>query len=195
MATDADMTRFPTAGHLDSRAGVCAGHHESAARLCRTELSGICGWLVRQGGLIANAVREATPLEAGSTKRARAMDAEQIAGWLSVVDASEYARRWDRPDLILFILGTRLLIGEALGCAGRNVALDLGTLNLERTGIRVRGQGLKAKALQTRSSARVLVLPGRCVRLLETRLGRVALGREHLLEEPVHAGGAELAWM
>ena len=84
----------------------------------------------------------------------------------------EYTRRWDLPDLIRFMLGTGLLIGEALGVCWPDVDLDLRTLNVERTVIRVRGQGLKAKALKTRSSARVLVLPGRCVRLLET--GRLA---------------------
>ncbi len=40
---------------------------------------------------------------------------------------------------------------------------------VERTVIRVRGQGLRAKELKTRSSARVLMLPDWCVRLLESR--------------------------
>ncbi|WP_425578467.1 IS110 family transposase, partial [Streptomyces chiangmaiensis] len=30
--TGADMTRFRTAGHLASWAGVCPGHHESAGK-------------------------------------------------------------------------------------------------------------------------------------------------------------------
>jgi integrase len=97
------------------------------------------------------------------------MDAEQISGWLSVVDASEYARRLDLPDLIRFMLGTGLRIGEALGVCWSDVDLDLGMLRVERTVIRVRGQGLEASQLKTRSSARVLMLPDWSVRLLESR--------------------------
>jgi transposase len=35
--TGADMSRFPTAGHLASWAGVCPGHHESAGRTKSTQ--------------------------------------------------------------------------------------------------------------------------------------------------------------
>jgi integrase len=153
--------------------GMLADKGYATAKICRTVMSGICGWLVRQGGLIANPVREVTPLEAGSARQVRALDAEQISGWLSVVDASEYARRWDLPDLVRFMLGTGLRIGEALGVCWPDVDLDLGTLSVERTVIRVRGRGLQAKRLKTTSSARVLMLPDWCVRLLESRREQV----------------------
>jgi len=35
--TGADMSRFPTAGHLASWAGTCPGSHESAGRVKSTQ--------------------------------------------------------------------------------------------------------------------------------------------------------------
>jgi integrase len=153
--------------------GLLTAKGYSTAKICRTVLSGVCGWLVRQGGLVANPVREVTPLEAGAGKKARALDVEQVTGWLAVVDSSEYSRRWDLPDLIRFMLGTGVRIGEALGVCWSDIDLDAGLLSVERTVIRVRGQGLLAKSLKTSSSERVLVLPQWCVRLLESRRAQV----------------------
>lgn len=154
--------------------GILSSKGYATAKICRTVLSGACGWLVRQGGLLMNPVREVTPLEAGVTKRARALDAEEVAGWLAVVDGSEVAHRWDLPDMVRFMLGTGLRIGEALGVRWSDIDLERGTLRVERTVIRVKGEGLRAKSLKTRSSARVLILPKWCVRLLRTRREEVA---------------------
>lgn len=90
-----------------------------------------------------------------------------------MVDASEHARKWDLPDLVRFMLGTGLRIGEALGVCWPDVDLDSGLLSVERTVIRVRGQGLQAKSLKTSSSERVLVMPQWCVRLLVSRREQV----------------------
>jgi integrase len=71
------------------------------------------------------------------------------------------------------MLGTGLRIGEALGVCWSDVDLDLGTLSVERTVVRIRGKGLQAKGLKTSTSARVLMLPDWCVRLLESRREQV----------------------
>ena len=67
----------------------------STAKLCRTVLSGICGWLVRQGGLPFNPVRDTTPLELDRDRTAKAMTPVQVREWLDILDADEFARRHD----------------------------------------------------------------------------------------------------
>jgi hypothetical protein len=52
--------------------------------------------------------------------------------------------------------------------------MDRGVVNVELTVIRVKGQGLKASRLKSRTSYRVLVLPERCLAMLRAR--RVRLG-------------------
>ena len=145
----------------------------ATAKLCRTVLSGICGWLVRQGGLPFNPVRDTTPLELDRDRTAKAMTQAQIREWLDILDADEFARRHDLPDLARFILGTGLRLGEALGVRWSDIDPDRGSLRVERTVIRVRGKGLVASRPKSRSSRRVLVLPGWCLTMLEARRIRI----------------------
>ena len=145
----------------------------STAKLCRTVLSGICGWLVSQGGLPFNPVRDTTPLELDRDRTAKAMTPVQIREWLDILDADEFARRHDLPDLARFILGTGLRLGEALGVRWSDIDPDRGSLRVERTVIRVRGKGLVASRPKSRSSRRVLVLPGWCLTMLEARRIRI----------------------
>jgi hypothetical protein len=91
----------------------------ATAKLCRTVLSGICGWLVRRDGLKHNPIRDVTPLEQDRDRTARALSVEEIRDWLAILDAEPVARRKDLPELARFILATGLRLGEALGeCGG-----------------------------------------------------------------------------
>ncbi len=144
------------------------------AKLCRTVLSGICGWLVRQDGLGANPVRDVTPLEADHDRTPRALTPVQIRDWLAILDADPDARRKDLPELARFILATGLRLGEALGVCWSDVDLSRGVLSVKRTVIRVKGRGLMASRLKSRPSYRVLVLPGWAMTMLKAR--RVRLG-------------------
>lgn len=152
---------------------VLTEHGYATAKLCRSVLSGVCGFLVRRGGLPANPVRDLTPLEVDHDRTARAMTPEEVRAWLTVLDESEFARRWDLPDLTRFMLATGLRLGEALGVTWADVDFAAGTVTVERTIIRVQGQGLVAKGVKSRASVRTLVLPGWGVQLLRSRRARM----------------------
>lgn len=145
----------------------------STAKLCRTVLFGICRWLVRQGGLPFNPVRDTAPLELDRDRTAKAMSPAQIREWLDILDADEFARRHDLPELARFILATGLRLGEALGVRWSDIDPDRGSLRVERTIIRVKGKGLVASRPKTHASQRVLVLPGWCLTMLEARRARL----------------------
>ncbi|WP_240917626.1 tyrosine recombinase XerC [Phycicoccus sp. HDW14] len=145
----------------------------ATAKLCRTVVSGTCGWAVRQGGMVFNPVRDVTPLELDRDRTARAMTAPEVRQWLEHLDGDDFARRHDLPELARFVLATGLRLGEALGVRWSDVDLDRGILSVERTVIRVKGKGLVASRLKSRSSYRVLVLPGWCLTMLRARLARL----------------------
>jgi integrase len=137
-------------------------------------LSGICGWLVRRGALVANPVRDLAPLELDRDRTARALSLEELRAWLALLDASEFARRHDLSELARSMLATGLRLGEALGVTWADVDLSTGALVVQRTIVRGKGKGLVAKWVNSRASERGVVLPSWCVELLRAR--RVRLG-------------------
>ncbi len=94
----------------------------------------------------------------------------------------EFARRLDLPELARFMLATGLRLGETLGVTWADLDLIAGTVTVQRTIVRVKGQGLVAKRVKSRASERGLLLPTWCVELLRAR--RVRLGA---FEGPVFA--------
>ena len=162
--------------------GILRTKGYATAKLCRTILSGICGWAVRQGGMPTNPVRDVTPLELDRDRTAKALTPTEVREWLAVLDGDEYARRHDLPELARFVLATGLRLGEALGVRWSDIDFDRGVVSVERTVIRVKGRGLIASRLKSRSSYRVLVLPGWCLTMLRSR--RNGLG---VIDGPVFA--------
>ena len=90
---------------------VLADRGYATAKLSRSVLSGICGWLVRRGALAVNPVRDLTPLELDRDRTARALSVEELRAWLALLDASEFAQRHDLPELARFMLATGLAPG------------------------------------------------------------------------------------
>lgn len=141
----------------------------ATAKVTRTVLSGVCGWLVRQGALPANPVRDLTPLELDRDRTARALSVDELREWLAVLDADEFARRHDLPELARFMVATGVRLGEALGVTWGDVNLVTGTVVVRRTIVRVTGKGLVAKRVKSRASERALLVPPWCVELLKSR--------------------------
>ena len=153
---------------------VLVDRGSATAKLSRSVLSGICGWLVRRGVLAVNPVRDLTPLELDRDRTARALSVEEMRAWLALLDADPDAVRHDLPEMARFMLATGLRLGETLGVTWADVDLSSGALAVHRTIVRVKGQGLVAKRVKSRASERGLLLPPWCLGLLRAR--RVRLG-------------------
>ncbi len=133
------------------------GH--ATARVARSVVSGVCGYAARRDGLRSNPVRDVGNLESGEGRAARALTAEECQEWLAILDADPYAVQKDLPDLVRFLLGTGVRIGEAMGVTWDDVDLDQGLLHVRRTIVRVKGVGLVAKSTKSRAGLRVLRIP------------------------------------
>ena len=171
---------------------VLAERGYATAKLTRSVLSGICGWLVRRGALPVNPVRDLTPLELDRDRTARALSLEEVRPWLACSTPSEFAQRHDLPELARFMLATGLRLGEALGVTWADLDLAAGTVAVRRTIIRVQGKGLVAKRVKSRASERGLILPPWCVELLRERRVRLRwLRRAGLPRQPWRVAGPQ----
>jgi integrase len=141
----------------------------STAKSCRSVISGVMGLAVRVGAISTNPVREVERIEAKPAKEPRALSARERALLLRQLRGDEKARRKDLPELVAFMLGSGCRIGEALALVWSQVDLELGTVEITHTLIRVRGQGLLRKSTKTSAGERLLQAPTWAVSLLRSR--------------------------
>ena len=141
----------------------------ATAKLCRAILSGVCGVAVRRDALRVNPVRDVSSLETHGEPEARALTIAEIHQWLTILDGDVFARHKDLPDLARFLIGTGCRLGEAVGVHWEDVDLERQVLQVRRTVIRVRGQGMIAKRPKSRAGERTLRLPLWLVAMLRER--------------------------
>ena len=133
-----------------------------AAKTARTVVSSIVTLAVRYGVLPHNAVRDVRPAKA-STARAKERDTSRAFSRterdavLAVAAEHEQARSADVADLVWFLAGTGVRIGEALGQRWDDVDLDAGTVYVRGT--------------KTERSMRTLNMPEWLVQKLQDRAG------------------------
>ena len=144
------------------------------ARAARRALSSLCADAVRHSAMGHNPVRDTRPIPC-EHRQARALTPAEAADLQARLAADPRASRLDLPDLVQFMLGTGVRIGEA--AAVRDAVLDLtaGTVHINATVIRVPGVGLRVQPrTKTTASRRILALPAP---VLATLRDRRAAGR------------------
>lgn len=113
----------------------------NTVRSCRTVVSGVLGFAVQQGAIPTNPVRDAGRVEGGGVA-ARALTATERLTLLARLDEDERAVADDLPDLIRFMIGTGVRVGEALALRWGQVDLDARQALVGPTLSRVTGKGL-----------------------------------------------------
>ena len=153
----------------------------STLRNVRTVVTGTLGTAARHGALRTNPARDMLRIEGGSKRPVRALTAAERTDLLAKLDADKQARDRDLPDLVRFMLGTGVRIGEALAVRwcdvdleGKDVLIDgevirVYSVSLDGNVVPVRGKGLVRHTGKTAAARRVVPLPEFLVTMLQVR--------------------------
>ncbi|MEN3267919.1 helix-turn-helix domain-containing protein, partial [Pseudonocardia sp.] len=152
------------------------------ARTCRSIISGVMSLAVRYGAITVNPVREVDRIEHNAKKLPRALTAEEVRLLRKQLSTDERAARADLSDLVTFMLGTGVRIGEALAVLWSQVDLETGQVKITHTIVRIRGEGLLRKITKSKAGQRELGLPNWALAVL-----RVSFAAGVRLDEPIFA--------
>lgn len=150
---------------------------EGAAKTVRACLRGSLDLAVELGVMESNPVRLVSPRKgAAGRKRAevardtrRALTPAERLLLTGFIEADEQAQRLDLPDLVAFMLGTGVRIGEACALRWSRVDLTEGCVLIDSTVIRVPGEGLRIQPHTKTGEDRRLYLPASLVERLAKR--------------------------
>lgn len=155
--------------------GVMEAHTWAVAKTVRSCLSGMLKTAIAQKAVPQNYVRDVVSLERPEDEerepRAFTIEEEEQLFWAmeNVAEVRDYAHSRDMPDLIHFLLGTGVRLGEAAGLRWKNVNLETGTVRIEETAYRLKGESLGFHSTKSKSGKRVLQLPDDVVEMLKHR--------------------------
>jgi integrase len=141
----------------------------STAKTCRAIVSGSMKIAVRYGAISVNPVREVDTIEAPPKNPPRALTGEEVTLLRRSLAADDRAVEADLPDLVAFMLGTGVRIGEALAVLWSQVDLEAGTVEITHTIARIKGEGLLRKSTKSKAGERLLHLPNWAIAVLRAR--------------------------
>jgi integrase len=144
-------------------------HGPQPARAARRALSNLCADAVRHGALRHNPVRDTRPIPCPH-HQVRALTTAEARDLQNRLRGDPTACRLDLPDLVQFMLGTGVRIGEAAAVRHSVLDLDAGTVLINATVVRIPGAGLQIQQrTKTPASHRLLTLPGPVVTTIRAR--------------------------
>jgi integrase len=139
--------------------GIAAEHGVQTARGCRTVINNVLQYAVSRGAIPFNPGRHLAKIEGAPRRRGRQLTEHERAELHCRFVRSEKARRWMLPQLMIFMLGTRARIGEALALVWSDIDLTQGTVTMAHTLEPVEGEGLVRVDTKTPAGRRTLSLP------------------------------------
>jgi integrase len=159
-----------TVGLVDRHLRAVEARHGAAlAKQTKTVLGQVVALAVRHDALAQNPVRDTSPISTKPKSPPRALTAQQAAQLMALLTYDDQAVRRDLPVLVATMLATGLRLGEACGLLWRSVDLEVASLEVEATVVRIKGQGLLRKSTKTTAGHRTLRLPRWAVDMLRER--------------------------
>jgi integrase len=142
----------------------------NTVRSYRTVLADVLGYAVRFDAIPRNPVEGAGRIHGGNSRATkRALTAEERTDLLLKLDLDERACSHDLPDILRYMMGTGVRLGECLGLRWLRVDLEEGVSVHGDSLHRVTGKGLLLKEPKTLAGFRVLPLPDFVVMMLRAR--------------------------
>lgn len=161
----------------------------ATAKMSRSVLSGVCGLACRLDLLTTNPVREVGKISTKPKRTATALNVETVRDlriWLTYDDKA-IAR--DLPDLIHFLLGTGVRIGEAIAVQWCDLDLDAGKIAIVANIVRVKGVGLIRQVDESsKLTVRRLDAPDGLIAMLRARRERIRHGDDDPVFPAVRGG-------
>lgn len=157
-------------------AKVSERNGSGAAKTMKTALSGMCKLAIAHEALTTNPLRDAISISRERREPVRALTTDEMTVMTDLLRSDPRAVAWDVPDLVDWMLGTGVRIGEAL--ATRAAVLDpaAATVEINATVIREKGAGLHIQEwTKTDAGWRVLALPSYLILMLERRRSELRL--------------------
>lgn len=147
-------------------------HGPAAAKHARVVLSGSMALAARWDLVPFNPVRDIEPIS-GARKVARALSADEVDQLIATLRADERAVHLDVPDVVAFMIGTGVRIGEAQALLFSDVDLAQGTAEINATMIYTKATGMfRQPAPKSKTGHRVLALPADLLAIIEARSQR-----------------------